>query len=630
MCGIAGQISFGESALDLNQVNKMVEALYHRGPDHQEVKVFGNAALAHTRLSLLDFSENGHQPFYNKEFALVYNGEIYNYKALRDELICKFNIEFISNTDTEVLFHSLIRFGVEKTLANLQGMFAFAFYNLNTQELILARDRLGIKPCFYQCDGNRMSFASELKAFKQAFNLQVNSTLVMAGLSGNAERSRKSTMFQGVKQLTPGHYITFNKDGRHEEHTWFHPADLVDFDYHQLLESYSDQQIVDEFSSLFSDSVKKMLVADASIGAFVSGGIDSSLITSVAKKNGVIPKAYSVNVKGRHSEIAFARQLMEQVGGELNVYDFEPEMFLRDWVKTTWFNDAPVTINPHAVPFGNLTRVAKEHGEKAVLTGEGADELFLGYPVHVRAAFDNALVAPWRWINKLFCKLPGLAPQQQVAIMQRNEQMHNMQMGYEEFENSNLISQAVSVLPLKERRLQSKSLELLTTTLHALLWRNDRMGMMNSIESRFPFLDEAILKFAANLPVKHKIRKQCRVGDIRHPFHVSKHVVRQAAVSDLSSDLVKRRKYAFRVHAQAENHFSADFFKGGFWQDFIGLSDQQLAYMCSHTSNYMLGNIASMDIWGRLNVQNASIDQVSEHLLSKTKTQLAARQLSDL
>lgn len=629
MCGIAGQFSFHNQVADLQTVSDMASALHHRGPDHQAVKSFGALCLAHTRLSLLDFSENGHQPFYNHRYSLVYNGEIYNFQKIRSEIESNFNVNFVSSTDTEVLFYSLIYFGVERTLKKIEGMFSFAFFDNEINKLYLVRDRLGIKPLFYSIKNDSVLFSSELKSIKNVVDVRVDHPMVIAGLSGHAERSRSRTLFQGIRQLTPGTTMVFDAAGNVECNVWFHPADLVDVAYYNELDKLSDHEVSKEFSLLFTNSVEKMLVADASIGAFVSGGIDSSLIAMEAKKLGASLQAYSVNVIGRHSEIEYAKKLVNEIGTQLHIYNFEPEMFLRDWVKTTWYNDAPVTINPHAVPFGNLTALAFQNGEKAVLTGEGADELFLGYPVHVRAAFDKAINSPWNWFNRLYSKIPGSQSLQQATKNKYLNQLNDMQLDYELLEDEHKINHSVMALPKSQHRLQAQSLKLLTTTLHALLWRNDRMGMMNSIESRFPFLDEAILKFAANLPVRHKVRRSWKFGDIRHPFHISKHVVRQAGIHGLSAELVKRKKYAFRVHTQSENSINADFFKNGFWQEFVGLSNKQLEFMCENTSNYILGNIASMDIWGRLNVHNESIEEVSGVVERNMVTELSKMQLSD-
>ena len=600
MCGIAGQAAFGGGTPACARVERMAELLHHRGPDHQAVRRFGATCLAHTRLSLLDLSPLGHQPFADERYALVYNGEIYNFRELRSRIEKDHGVAFVSQSDTEVLFHSLIHDGLDATLARIEGMFAFAFLDRATGELTLVRDRLGIKPLFFHFDDRAVTFASELKALTETADLTIDEKRLVPALSGYMKRTRRHTIFHDVFQVVPGTYVRFDADGRKTEKTWFHIADLIDPEQHHELSRRSHSEVLGEFERRFTHAVRTMLMADAPIGAFVSGGVDSSLIAQTAHDLASKPHCYTVDVAGRHSEIAHARKLADLLDAPLHQFRFEPEMFLRDWVATTWANEAPVTINPHAVPFGNLTRLARATGDKAVLTGEGADELFLGYPVHVRAAFDKALLTPWRAVDALYRRIPGLEPQARSLRAASQERLQALQLNYDGADDEARIEAAVERLPREERRLQAISLQLTTTTLHALLWRNDRMGMMNSIESRFPFLDESVLRFAANLPVRYKVRRTSSLSDTRHPFHASKYVVRALAAKHLPRQLTGRRKRAFPVHGHADIAIDPAFFKGGFWQDVMRLGDRDIARMCEDNDRFMLAHIASLDIWGRL------------------------------
>jgi asparagine synthase (glutamine-hydrolysing) len=613
MCGVCGIFrGAGREGAGFGDLDTMAAALRHRGPDNTSTHVAGRIGIAHTRLALLDLSDRGNQPFRDDRYSLVYNGEIYNFSELRHELESEHRIAFTSGTDTEVLFHSLRRHGVRRTLERIRGMFAFAFVDHVEQRIVLARDRVGIKPLFYGVFGGDLYFASELKALHSVLDLSPDKFAVTQAVFHHLERSRNMTAFAGVKQLEPGSYMEIDSSGRIATEHYFRTVDLVDRDLYRELDETPDDRVLDLFAERFDASVRSMMIADAPVGAFVSGGVDSSLIAASAKKAGKNPRLFSVNVVGKHSEIDAARRLASHLGAPLEVYTFEPRDFLRDWVKTTWFYENPIIVNQHALPFGNLAAVARRGGDKAELTGEGADELFIGYWIDARRSWiEPILHAPLEWLTRRLTSRGWSTLRAKQARERETVALRDMLWLQDESERERSYAAAFDFLPDARARAQHTiSLRLIDTTLQALLWRNDRMGMMHSIESRFPFLDESILAFAASLPVRFKVRWSLRRGDRAHPFLIDKYLVRKLADRFLPRDLARRKKRAFPIHGLSELAVSGELFADGVWQELAGLRTDQCRRFPETVSPPLLAKMASVEVWGRLYARREPIQDV--------------------
>jgi asparagine synthase (glutamine-hydrolysing) len=627
MCGVCGVFrGAGHENLGFADLDTMAAALRHRGPDNTSKYVAGRVGIAHTRLALLDLSERGNQPFRDDRYSLVYNGEIYNFQSLRRELEAEQQTEFTSETDTEVLFYSLIRHGVPRTLERIRGMFAFAFVDHQEQRIVLARDRVGIKPLFYSIFRGDLYFASEVKALRSVLELTPDKLTVPYALFHVLERSRSLTGFEEIRQVEPGSYVTIDESGRLTAEHFFHTADLVDRDLYRELDATPDKDVLDVFAERFDASVRSMLIADAPVGAFVSGGVDSSLIAASAKRAGKNPLLFSVDVVGKHSEIDAARRLAAHLGAPLQVYSFEPQFFLRDWVKTTWFYENPIIVNQHSLPFGNLAAVARRGGDKAELTGEGADELFLGYWIDARRSWiEPILHAPLDWLTRRFSSLSWSTLPARLTRDRESDALRDLVWRQEESERQHSYAAAFDFLPSERDRARHViSLRLIDSTLQALLWRNDRMGMMHSIESRFPFLDESILAFAASLPVRFKVRWAARRGDRSHPFLVDKYLVRKLADRMLPRDLAHRKKRAFPVHGLNELAVGGELFVDGFWQDLLHLSTTQCRSLPDTVSRAFLAKMASVEVWGRLYSRRETIADVQSRVERTCSLRVAA------
>lgn len=619
MCGISGIISFQPLKPEHNQLlEKMAETQHHRGPDSRGFARFEKVMFAHNRLSLIDLHERSNQPFKNERYTLIYNGEIYNFAALRSDLEKNYNVVFTGTSDTEVLFYGLIHWGTLPTLKRIKGMFAFAFYDSKEHTVCIARDRIGIKPLFYSYKDGVFCFASELKTLAVNLNhVSVHKPHFMQAPLGTLESTRKYTAFEDIYQVEPGHYLEFKLNEHPQIWTdgcYFRTADWVDEKEWNRLNNSDKNAVQEEFEDLFDRSVASVIVADAGMGAFVSGGIDSSVNAVIAKKHRNV-NLYTANIQGKFSEFGDATRLSQSLNSVLHDYKYEPDMFIRDWVKTTWYYDSPVVVHPSAAPFQNVAALASSLGDKAVLTGEGSDELFLGYPRLLTKKYDNLIKSPIQIIQKIYKKIPGLTRYLNLNNNNFYGDIGKMSMNYERFINHSTYEDAFSFLkkdPSYEYQLLTPS--MIDNGLHSLLWRNDRMGMMHHIESRFPFLDDDVMKFGVNLPVKFKISRTGKFYNWKHPFLIDKAIVRRLASKHLPDSLVYKKKDGFPMYGQMYVRVDEGLFLNGFWQEQLEMTDSAIRYMCNNIDPYLKAKLASVEIWGRMMVRKESIEQVDAHV----------------
>lgn len=609
MCGISGFINQNKEKVNEQNLDQMLQIQNHRGPDYQGKLYLGSVGFAHNRLSLLDLSNAGNQPFENDNYVLVFNGEIYNFQELKKELLA---VTYASTSDTAVLFQALIEWGVAKTVKKLKGMFAFSWYNKTTQEMYLVRDRLGIKPLFYGFDNHKtLWFASEIKAILAVVETTPNPVKVLYSSLGVLERSRKNTAWDAIKQVEPGNYIYINNKNL-EEVKYYTVFDTVNEITYNRLNQSSVKDVLSEFENLFDQSVKSMCISDAPLGAFVSGGIDSSIIAQYAVKNNANLKLFTANVIGKHSEFEDAKDLAKSLNKDLFDYSYQKEMALRDWVKVTWHYESPLVVHFNAIPFSNVAKLAFDHQVKAVLTGEGSDELFLGYSGLITKRYSNILNLPYTILDKIYNKIPKLksfltntgGSQDLLTVYKKSA---------ENFTNEIFYNQGKSVYDFVPKNKKDEHLQtaiMLHEHLVSLLWRNDRMGMIHSIESRFPFLDEDIIAFAMNLPTKFKIGKTFKFHNYKHPFLMDKYLVRKLAENKLPPNLVNKVKKGFPIDGLRNIKVDPIFFHNGTILQILQLTQDQLKYMCVTTPNYLTSILAAVEIWAKLFIEKKSIDEV--------------------
>jgi len=615
MCGIAGTYQRNGTAIATSVVTEMGLSISHRGPDNFGTCEMHKVAMTHNRLSLLDLSAAANQPFRNERYLLSYNGEIYNYQEIRNRLEREHNIEFKTTSDTEVLFYSLIHDGVEKCLQQIRGMFAFAFYDDREDRLFLARDRMGIKPLYYYQKEGNIYWASEIKALAKSLDLRPDPIRTLFAVNNMAEKSMEYSLFKGIRSVKPGCYLEIGPESEPRNHVYYDVLDDLDPDYYKELAALPSEQVLSTFENIFTKSVDSMLMSDVPVGAFVSGGIDSSFIASVAARSKDV-KLFTANIVGKYSEFSDVQLLSKYLKKQVFEYRFEPHMMLRDWVDVTYFHDSPIVIHVNSIPFSGVARLAHDSDVKAVLTGEGADELFFGYPHLLTRRYESIASFPLKAIKSLYMLSPRLykflfPDQSQGPLPFLNE----LVQGFEVPQLRGRAEEKLGFLNNGHKVEQYLSIKMIREHLVALLHRNDRMGMMSSIEARFPYLDEEVIKFAINLPSKFKIGRSGRFHNYKHPFLIDKWIIRKTAENYLPNELVYKKKNGFPMFGHKFIKVKDGFFEKGWIEDSLGLRKDVQQYLLRSQDPYFIAKLASVEIFGRIFDLGQPLDTIKNHLI---------------
>jgi asparagine synthase (glutamine-hydrolysing) len=563
MCGIAGLVAFDRlQGDDRDRIVRMRDVLAHRGPDDAGVFVDDRAALGHRRLSIVDLAA-GHQPLANEldTIQIVFNGEIYNHRSIRSELEA-LGHHYKTRSDTETIVHAYEQWG-ESAVDHLRGMFAFAIWDAPARRLLLARDRLGVKPLYWSIAKGRLLFASEIKAILESGLVQpAANEEALPELLGTRYLSGSETLFKGIQRLQPGHTLVFEKGTVVIRRYWDIPVGVSD-----ELSTSSDADLVARFRELLDEAVRVRLMADVPLGMFLSGGLDSSAIAGLMARAIDRPvKTFSVAFKDRaFSELDYARQVSSAIHADAHEIVIDDGDFFGALPRLIWHEDEPIA-HPSSVPLYFVSALAREH-VKVVLTGEGSDELLAGYGKYPRAlanwraaAAYGAVPGPVRtWIaDSVVPRLPGqfgrYARRSFLAMPRTPEAMF-----FDNFAAIGLRRQAALLAPsfaelaTPERAYGasrgffdapnggSTTLDRLLyadmkTYLVELLMKQDQMSMAASIESRVPFLDHHLVEFAACLPPRMKLRGL-----------TTKWILREAVRDILPPAILTRKKMGFPV-----------------------------------------------------------------------------------
>ena len=620
MCGIFGiRVATGITP-DRANLEASARLLQHRGPDASIVHNEPGLGLAHTRLSLVDTEARSNQPFWDIErrYCLVFNGEIYNFRELRSELEAN-GCVFRTSSDTEVLLQMLIYYGAPATLPRLEGMFGFAFIDREAGTLLLARDRFGMKPVFYAESSDSFMFASEVKAFRPWQTLEPNLSSISAYLMKFGGPTKGSSFYKGVHGLAPGHMLTLGIDGIAEISPFFQAHDFLDAEEYERLKGRSNQQIVDEFEGLMGDAVESHAFADATVGAFCSGGVDSSLIVSLAAKKTKDVQLFHANIKGSWSEIEPAKALAKHLGLDLNVVDVDEQSFVDSIPKVMRHYEYPYTYHPNCAPLMTIAERARDLGVKGLLSGEGSDELFLGYPWLGRKRLTDVYDQMTEGMGHLIRKIPGIGS---ILLPDRSGNfaaVRDILNGREILDDLNEVSEAIARHPHAQSDPKIRwTLDYMNHHLRTLLLRNDTMGMAASIEARFPFLDNNLAKFGVNLPGRHKLRVSPFVFEKAHPFVRDKWVVRAAADRYIPKNLSQRIKIGFWTTVFQRLEIEEALFETSRLGDLLNLSKRQLRDLASESSSDLKLRLLHLDVWTRVCIDgepdDISISRLKDHV----------------
>ena len=535
MCGICGKLNFDEEVnVEERLIKRMAATLVHRGPDDEGVYVKNTIGLGHRRLSVIDLSEAAHQPMSNEDGTLwiVFNGEIYNFLDLRKELITKGHI-FRSRSDTEVILHLYEDEGTE-CLKKLRGMFAFAIWDEKNKSLFLARDRTGQKPLFYYSDKNFIAFASEIKALLQDSFVKKHPDLIAIYhyLTYQYVPSPFSA-FEGIKKLPPAHYLIC-RNGRIDIQPYWKLSYVPKFSADNPSRM---QDLEEELIERLHEAVKMRLISDVPLGAFLSGGVDSSAVVALMSQCMDAPvRTFSIGFKeAAYNETQYARMVSEQYHTDHTEFIVEPNA-LEILPKLVWHYNEPFA-DASAIPTYYVSQLAREHVTVA-LTGDGGDENFAGYKRYFanKMASQLSKIFPPLCISSLLpfvMRLPhGNQPNNFFWRLKRflqecslsSELRHGHWLAHFTTEmKQELTTDGYRVAVrntdsfdlLLKKFSEAEAESLLDKTLYAdvtmllpdsFLVKVDIASMANSLEVRSPFLDHTFMEFAAKIPSKLKLK----------------------------------------------------------------------------------------------------------------------------
>lgn len=559
MCGICGIYNLNGQPVDKNLLKKMNSTMVHRGPDDEGYYLKGSVGLGHRRLSIIDLN-TGHQPIYNedKTKVIVFNGEVYNFEELRKYLKKKGH-QFRTKTDTEVLLHGYEEWGVE-CVNRFRGMFAFAIWDEKEKKLFLARDRLGIKPLYYYCDDSRLIFASEIKAILEVKDVSKDIDLeALSDYFSYGYVPEPKSIFRSIRKLPPGHFIIHSKQGTTMSQYWdlkFDPA-----------ESVSDDSFCDSILQILNESVQMRLISDVPFGAFLSGGIDSSLV--VAIMSGLVTEPVQTNSVGfdrrEYSELEYAQTTSKLFGTNHHEYVVNPDA-VEIVNKLSWHYDEPFA-DSSSIPTYYVSNMTRKNVTVA-LSGDGGDENFAGYRRHyfdrLENQFRNVIPSSFRhlvigtlakvypkadWLPQIFRAktlltnishdpvfayfntMSYFSPAMKENIFSRD--MKNELKGYDSIE---VFRRHYGRCNSKDPLTRTQYVDFKTYLVDDILTKVDRSSMANSLEVRVPLLDHKFVELVASIPSHLKLKGK-----------KSKYILKKAASRILPNTILNRKKMGFSI-----------------------------------------------------------------------------------
>ncbi len=539
MCGIVGFV--GKNKESKKIIESMTNKLIHRGPDDFGYYIDEFCALGHRRLSIIDLN-TGKQPISDGKYTIVFNGEIYNFLELKEELKKKY--KFKTRTDTEVILKGYQEWGAD-VLKKLRGMFAIAIWDNKKKELFLARDQWGIKPLYYYKNGNTFMFASEIKALIEHpdFIKEFNGDILSAYLCFNSVPTEES-FFKGVFKLKPGHYLLYKK-GECTIERFF----KLEFDETKQ----DEEELVKKIQNAMVDSVEHHKIADVEVGSFLSSGVDSSYVVSLLKPN----KTFTASFESKYSkydEIKYAKDLSDKLGIDNKSYIITKEEYLKEFPKIMYYMDEPLA-DPSAIALYFVAKEASKH-VKVVTSGEGADELFCGYGDYreeVDHAWYNKIPYPIRHIfgvifsHYKFQEIKGIN-----FLYRRGQKLENYFIGdgkvYTDQEANKIVKLKNQIKtrditkPYYDEYKNSSNtvkrqvIDFYFWLINDYLTAVDRNTMIFSLEARTPFLDKEVFKVASTLDLEEKVNKE-----------TTKVALRKAAKDVIPNTNYKKPKLGFPV-----------------------------------------------------------------------------------
>ncbi|HJB60046.1 MAG TPA: asparagine synthase (glutamine-hydrolyzing) [Candidatus Ruminococcus gallistercoris] len=547
MCGFAGYINNYATFDKMAVIKAMADRIVHRGPDDAHYYVDEDISLGFRRLSIIDL-EGGRQPILNEDGSLVllFNGEIYNYQSIREDLL-KAGHVFTTKTDSEVILHGYEEYG-KKVLDRLRGMFAFIIWNKQTKELFGARDIFGIKPFYYYKKDGEFLFGSEIKSFLShpKFEKELDEDMISLYLSYEYIPDER-TIFKNVYKLPGAHCFTY-KDGKLEVERYYHIRYNIEED--KSLEYWEDA-----ITKEFSESVAMHQISDVEVGCFLSSGVDSSYVVKEISKGTKKVKTFSVGYEEeKYSELPYAQDFSSVIGVQNIANKVSADEFFDAVPEIQYFMDEPLP-NPSEIPLYFLAKNARKY-VKVVLSGEGADELFGGYPMYLAGGhFDRYAHKVPRPVRKALGTVARHAP----SFKGRNFLIRGAMEPYQRFMRANYVFQSAErqkylkrpiatklpeeyskryfdEVPNLDEPTQLQYVDMHTWMIYDILLKADRMSMANSLELRVPFLDRKMLELSTRIPTRYRAANE-----------TTKIALRGAAIKQLPERTANKKKLGFPV-----------------------------------------------------------------------------------
>src|SRR3989339_599172 len=557
MCGIAGFVGFGNEDI----IYKMISSIQYRGPDFLGISFTENVGLAQARLSIIDLDSRSHQPFFSadKKYALVFNGEIYNYLEIKEKLLKTKNYFFRTQSDTEVLLNAYIEYGHD-CLDIINGMFAFAIYNFNEKTLFLARDRMGKKPLYFYHDNQSFVFASEPKSlfFYPSVKKELNLNTLNQYLTFDYVPTPFS-IYKNIYKLEPASYLIVKKNKITEKKIYWN----VNFNEKNI----SIPDAINTLDLLLNNAVKKRMMSDVPLGVFLSGGIDSSAIAYYAQKNcSQKINTFSIGFEEKsYDESNYAKKFAGHLGTNHNEQILSSKQSLTLLPEIIDKLDEPFA-DPSIIPTYYLSKFTREHVTVA-LGGDGSDELLAGYPTFISEKYAKFFRLFPAIIIKIFTEISQFLPVSDKNIS-LDFKINQFLKGFESNKNYTHSLWLGSFTPLMKNHLFKKDIGLQiengngldvvdyflknipnenyfnqilyiyykTYLLDDILYKVDRASMFNSLEVRVPFLDTEVVNFISTLPKTYKIRNG-----------TCKYLLKKVMRNKLPDQIINRPKKGFGI-----------------------------------------------------------------------------------
>ena len=588
MCGICGQFRFDGGFVSSKSLDDMMSKLARRGPDSKGKWLQGKVGFGHQRLSVIDLSNLGSQPMVDEllKLTLVFNGTIYNYKSLRTLLIGK-GYDFLSNSDTEVIIKAYHFWG-EDCVKHLDGMFAFAIWDESSQQLFVARDRMGIKPLYFNITTVAFTFASNSQALlTQELDKSINPVALHQQLSLHGVVPAPNTIINGIRKLKPGTFVTLSSDGKLREKTYWHPSAK------RLEKNISDQDYIERTHELLTAAVmKRMSASDVRIGVLLSGGLDSSLIVALLKEAGHEDiRTFSIGFEDIDDEVGSEFEYSDQIVSRFNTQHKKYQVSNKEVLprlSEAVMNMSEPMVGQDAVAFYLLSEQVSKH-TKVVLSGQGADEAFAGYFWYPRMANEKGNEV--ERFSRHYVDRPHDEYLQTVSSIYQGEN-HTHNWLNKEFSKTGADSFIDKVFRTDMTRL----------IVDDPVKRVDNMTMAWGLEARVPFMDTELVEWALSIPPSLKMRDE------------GKYPLKQISRRLLPNSVIDRKKGYFPMPAL--KYIQGDFLE--FMSDILlssacrnrGIFSQQyIDKVINSPKNYMtalngsrLWHLALLEYWLQINV----------------------------